>query len=112
MPSSLVCRRRWGHDSPPPRIPPNYPDNLPYMPCPVPRRTEQVLVGFFPIPAAFPGYKAVRHTQRHFRALLRLHSRYGLQGRSPPNGELLSRGFDLTSCPAKPLGSYHVSPTT
>jgi hypothetical protein len=33
-----------------------------------------------------------------FRGLLRLHSRYGLQGRSPPYGELLSRGFDPASC--------------
>src|ERR1039457_1085797 len=34
------------------RISPNYSDHLPCMPCPVPRWTEQVLVGFFPIRAA------------------------------------------------------------
>src|SRR6266849_4814973 len=36
------------------RISPNYPDRLPCMPCSVPRRTEQVRVGFFPVRAAFP----------------------------------------------------------
>src|ERR1035441_404897 len=82
------------------------------MPCPVPRWTEQVLVGFFPIRAAFRGELAGRHPRLHFRGLLRLHSRYGLQDRSPPDGGLLSRGFDPAGCPAKPLGSYHVSPTT
>src|SRR5713101_2161291 len=30
----------------------------------------------------------------------------------PPKGGLLSRGFDPASYPTKPLGSYHVSPTT
>ena len=30
----------------------------------------------------------------------------------PPKGGLLSRGFDLASHPTKPLGSYHVLPTT
>jgi hypothetical protein len=30
----------------------------------------------------------------------------------PPKSGLLSRGSDLASYPAKPLGSYHVSPTT
>ena len=37
------------------RVSPNYPDHLSYMPCSIPRRTEQVRVGFFPIRAAFPG---------------------------------------------------------
>src|SRR5712691_9575956 len=36
------------------RISPNYSDRLPCMPCSVPRRTEQVRVGFFPVRAAFP----------------------------------------------------------
>jgi hypothetical protein len=31
---------------------------------------------------------------------------------SPPNGGLLSRGSDPISYPTKPLGSYHVLPTT
>src|SRR5579872_6373977 len=30
----------------------------------------------------------------------------------PPKGGLLFRGFDLASYPTKPLGSYHVLPTT
>src|SRR5712692_6693817 len=30
----------------------------------------------------------------------------------PPKGGLLSRGFDPASYPTKPLGSYHVLPTT
>jgi len=37
------------------RISPNYPDHLPCMPCSLPRWTEQVLVGFFLVRAAFPG---------------------------------------------------------
>src|SRR6266851_8955951 len=37
------------------RISPNYPDHLSYMPCSIPRRTDQVRVGFFPDRAAFPG---------------------------------------------------------
>src|SRR5947209_3756129 len=49
------CDDVWRCHLRPPRISPNYPDHLPCMPCPVPRWTEQVLVGFFPIRAAFPG---------------------------------------------------------
>jgi hypothetical protein len=30
----------------------------------------------------------------------------------PPNGGLVSRGFDPASYPTEPLGSYHVLPTT
>jgi uncharacterized protein (TIGR03437 family) len=56
------------------------------MPCSLPRWTEQVLVGFFPVRAAFPGLRAGRHPRLHFRGLLKLHSRYGLQGRCPPKG--------------------------
>jgi len=52
------------------------------------------------------------HSGESFRGLLKLHSRYGLQGRSPPKGGLLSRGFDPVSFPTEPLGSYHVLPTT
>jgi hypothetical protein len=37
------------------RVSRNYEDHFSYMPCSVPRWTEQVLVGFFPIRAAFPG---------------------------------------------------------
>jgi hypothetical protein len=39
--------------------------------------------------------------------LLKLHSRYGLQNRLPAYSGLLSRGFDLTGFPTKPLSSFH-----
>src|ERR1700736_5103595 len=66
----------------------------------------------FPVRAAFPNYLVGRHPRRHFRGLLKLHSRYGLQDCSPAYGGLLSRGSSPASYPAKPLGSYHVLPTT
>jgi hypothetical protein len=46
---------------------------------------EQVLVGSFPARAAFPVLQAGRHPHRHFRGLLKLHSRYGLHSCSPTN---------------------------
>src|ERR1700730_4686466 len=66
----------------------------------------------FPVHAAFPNYLVGRHPRRHFRGLLQLHSRYGLQDCSPAEGGLLSRGFSPASYPTKPLGSYHVLPTS
>jgi len=88
---------------------PNYPDRLPCMPCSLPRRTEQVRVGFFPVRAAFPSRQVGRRPRLHFRGLLKLHSRYGLQGRLPAYSGLLSRGFDLAGYPAKPLSSFHAN---
>jgi hypothetical protein len=79
------------------------------MPCSIPRWTEQVLIGFFPARAAFPGYRAGRRPRLCFRGLLKLHSRYSLQTCGPPNSGPLSRGFDLASYPTKPLGSYHAN---
>src|SRR6266849_8010068 len=38
---------------------------------------------FFPVRAAFPSYLVGRHPRLHFRGLLKLHSRYGLQSCSP-----------------------------
>ena len=67
---------------------------------------------FFPVRAAFPSYLVGRHPRRHFRGLLKLHSRYGLQDCSPAYGGLLSRGSSPASYPTKPLGSYHVLPTS
>jgi hypothetical protein len=67
---------------------------------------------FFPVRAAFPNYLVGRHPRLHFRGLLELHSRYGLQDCSPAYGGLLSRGFSPASYPTKPLGSYHVLPTS
>ncbi len=67
---------------------------------------------FFPVRAAFPNYLVGRHPQRHFRGLLKLHSRYGLQDCSPAYSGLLSRGFSPASYPTMPLGSYHVLPTS
>src|SRR5579863_7187904 len=66
----------------------------------------------FPVRAAFPNYLVGRHPRRHFRGLLKLHSRYGLQDCSPAYGGLLSRGSSPASYPTKPLGSYHVLPTS
>ena len=48
-----------------------------------PGGSEQVLVGSFPARAAFPVFQAGRHPHRHFRGLLKLHSRYGLHSCSP-----------------------------
>jgi hypothetical protein len=48
------------------------------VPCPLPRRTERVLLSIhFPVRAAFPVSQAGRRPHLHFRGLLRLHSRYG-----------------------------------
>ena len=66
----------------------------------------------FSVRAAFPNYLVGRHPRRHFRGLLKLHSRYGLQDCSPAYGGLLSRGSSPASYPTKPLGSYHVLPTS
>src|ERR1035438_2402213 len=58
---------------------PNNPDHLPYMPCSLPRWTRAgARVGGFPAGAAFPVSQAGRRPRLHFRGLLKLHSRYGL----------------------------------
>jgi hypothetical protein len=46
-------------------------------------RIRFLSVVHFPVRAAFPVLKAGRHPFRYFRGLLKLHSRYGLQGCSP-----------------------------
>jgi hypothetical protein len=51
---------------------------------------------------------AGRRPQLRFRGLLKLHSRYGLQGCSPTLQWTFSRGFDPPSYPTGPLVSYHV----
>jgi len=53
-----------------------------------PGGSGQVLVGFFPVRAAFPQSQRGRHPQLHFRGLLKLHSRYGLPVCSPAQGQL------------------------
>ena len=59
------------------------------MPCPLPRWTRTgARVGDFPVGAAFPDVMAGRRPRLHFRGLLRLHSRYGLQGCSATQGGL------------------------
>ena len=72
-----------------------------------PGGSAQVLVDFFPGRAAFPQSQRGRHPRLHFRGLLRLHSRYGLPGRSPAFALTLSRGFVPASRPTEPLVSYH-----
>src|SRR5215813_193912 len=47
-----------------------------------------VHVDCFPTPAAFPKWQEGRHPHRHFRGLLRLHSRYGPPDRSAAQGNL------------------------
>jgi len=44
--------------------------------------------GLFPIRSAFPDHPPGRQPHRRFRGLLKLHARYGLQGRSPTKSEL------------------------
>ena len=51
---------------------------------------------------------AGRRPRLCFRGLLKLHSRYGLQGCSPTLQWTLSRGFDPVRYPTGPLVSYHV----
>jgi hypothetical protein len=72
-----------GATSTSPGYPPLAQITLLCMPCSLPRWTGQVLVGSFPARAAFPVLQAGRHPHRHFRGLLKLHTRYGLQGCSP-----------------------------
>ena len=61
--------------------------------------------------AAFPFLQGGRRPPRHFRGLLRIHSRYGPWIRSRAFRPLLSRGFVATDCSAATLGSYGVVPT-
>lgn len=80
------------------------------MPSSLPRWIEPVLIGFFPVHAAFPESQAGRHPQLHFRGLLKVHLRYGLQDRSPAY-----RGL-YHGAPLRPVTgaerpvSYHVLP--
>jgi len=116
------CWRRLGPRPPARPGPPSLTtDPLPCMPCSLPRWTEQVLLvavvacshaGVFPVRAAFPVSQAGRHPHLHFRGLLKLHTRYGLQGCSPTFPWALSRGFALVGFPARALASYPVLPTT
>jgi hypothetical protein len=68
---------------------------------------------FFPVGAAFPVIQAGRHPRFHFRGLLRLHARYGLQGRSTTQGGLCHRASTRPvtgpSClPATRLTDYYL----
>ena len=65
-------------------------------------------VGCFPARAAFPVSMAGRRPRLLFRGLLKLHSRYGLQGCSSAFQRTLSRGFEPNGYPPGPLVSYHV----
>ena len=93
--------------------PPSVP-GLPQLPRPpclhaipnTPADRTAALVGYFPIPAAFPVFQAGRRPRLHFRGLLRIHSRYGLHARSPAFQRGLSPGFDMTSSLDISLVSY------
>src|SRR5579871_2569468 len=54
-------------------------------------------VGCFPVGAAFPVLRAGRRPRLHFRGLLRLHSRYGLQSCSATRSGLCHKA------PARPV---------
>src|SRR5713101_2519442 len=83
------------------------------MPCSLPRWTGTGACWFSSLPAwAFPDFEAGRHPHHYFRGLLKLHTRYGLQGCSPTLLWALSRGFTLTSYPIRALASYQIQPTT
>src|ERR1700751_307034 len=69
-------------------------------------------VGCFPSHAAFPESQAGRRPHLHFRGLLRLHSHYGPSDCSTAPRRPLSQGFSPEGCPARPLASYQIKPTT
>src|ERR687898_1008877 len=78
-----------------------------------PGGSRRVLVSVAsPSRAAFPESQAGRHPRRHFRGLLRLHSRYGPLDRSTAQRRPLSQGFGAAGYPAGPLASYQTKPTT
>src|SRR3954471_21443077 len=83
------------------------------MPCPVPRRTEQARAS---VPSLFarpaPVNRRVGIRDFTFEACSGFTRVTACRITRPPNGGLLSRGFDPASCPAVPLGSYHVLPTS
>lgn len=71
---------------------PTRPDHSPCMPCPLARWIQTgALVGFFPVGAAFPVIQAGGHPRFQIRGLLRLHARYGLQGRSTTQSGLCEK---------------------
>ena len=78
-----------------------------------PGGSRRVLVSVAsPSRAAFPESQAGRHPRRHFRGLLRLHSRYGPLDRSTAQRRPLSQGFGAAGYPATSLASYQTKPTT
>jgi hypothetical protein len=68
--------------------------------------------GLSRIALAFPEQRAGRHPQLSFRGLLKLHSRYGLQTRSPTLCGLCHEAPIPSVHPAKRPVSYPVIPTT
>ena len=104
--------RRWGR--PVPNGPPQMTRiTLPACRAHYPGGSRRVLVSVAsPSRAAFPESQAGRHPRRHFRGLLRLHSRYGPLDRSTAQRRPLSQGFGAAGYPAEPLASYQTKPTT
>ena len=62
-----------------------------------------------PSARAFPEQQSGRRPRVPFRGLLRLHACYGPLNRSAAQWRPLSRGFNLGSCPPKPLVSYQTN---
>jgi hypothetical protein len=86
--------------------PPRYPDHLPDVPCPLPRRIERVRVSILPRPRGLPrfagGSASTTSLSRPAQASLTLRPARLLNRPRRP----LSRGFDPASYPTKPLVSY------
>ena len=89
-PASTAARaRRWGRDPRPNGPPPITRITFPACRAHYPGGSRRVLMSVAsPSRAAFPESQAGRHPHRHFRGLLRLHSRYGPLDRSTAQGGL------------------------
>ena len=83
-----------------------------YMPCSLPRWTKQVRVGFLPCPRGLPqlvgGSASTTSLSRPAQASLALRPARLLARLR----RTLSRGSSPARYPTKPLGSYHVLPTS
>ena len=95
------------------RISRNYPDHLSGMLRSLPRRIEQVRLSISSLSVLpSPVNRRVGIHDFTFEACSSFTRVTACKIARPPKGGLLSRGFDLASHPTKPLGSYHVLPTT
>jgi len=100
-------RRRWTCKLHQQRGSLNYPDYLPGMPCPLPRRIGAGACRFLPRPRGLPpisaGSASATSLSRPAQASLTLRP----VGSFTSLKLALSRGFDPASYPTEPLASYH-----